>query len=83
MRQFLSLSSADLDETESCILLWALVGGSSSGRTSVSGSDYLGSIPSPPANNLSRAVIFRSPSRFRTALGDRLAVGRRPLEPAT
>src|SRR4029077_11965331 len=31
----------------------ASVGGSSSGRTSVSGSDYLGSIPSPPANNFS------------------------------
>ena len=35
------------------------VGGSSSGRTSVSGSDYLGSIPSPPANNLSRRPDLR------------------------
>ena len=42
---------------ERLILLWASVGGSSRGRTSVSGSDYLGSIPSPPANNLSRAIL--------------------------
>jgi hypothetical protein len=48
-RLFQQPASADLDETLTCILLWASVGGSSSGRTSVSGSDYLGSIPSPPA----------------------------------
>jgi hypothetical protein len=35
------------------------VGGSSSGRTSVSGSDYLGSIPSPPAIKLSHVVLVR------------------------
>ena len=52
----MSLHSTDLDETETCILLWTSVGGSSSGRTSVSGSDYLGSIPSPPANNLFLAI---------------------------
>ena len=46
----------DLDGVEKLILLWGPVGGSSSGRTSVSGSDYLGSIPSPPAK------IFSTPS---------------------
>ena len=49
-KKVLSSISADLDETEAVYYCWASVGGSSSGRTSVSGSDYLGSIPSPPAN---------------------------------
>ena len=43
----------DLDGAESLILVCGPVGGSSSGRTSVSGSDYLGSIPSPPAKMFS------------------------------
>ena len=51
----MSLRRTDLDEMETRILLWTSVGGSSSGRTSVSGSDYLGSIPSPPANNVFHA----------------------------
>ena len=83
MMQVISPGSTDLDETENCILLWTSVGGSSSGRTSVSGSDYLGSIPSPPAKNFHGSSSVGFPSRFFAALGDRLAVGRRPLEPAT
>ena len=67
-----------LDGLINRVLRWTPVGGSSSGRTSVSGSDYLGSIPSPPANLLLDLQSFR-----RTALGDRLAVGRQPLELAT
>jgi hypothetical protein len=41
------------------------VGGSSSGRTSVSGSDYLGSIPSPPAKNLFPTVPYHDSPPYR------------------